>query len=278
MSIEDKIQRAREQLKSGRPRSQDRIEVNLVRIQFELKLLRDLYSDIHLHIQEQENGIPWYQTIWRSLSIPIFGPKESLYDMYQKQSKGFHAVRFELRRVLAQTKTDHQRVEQQYQNLLDEKQKITQRVDCIDLHLIDKREAYGQAKNGQSNEDVDHLCRCVLGLEYDQQNASVALETTERQRRHLHDVCQQYMELNQTYQRIYQQVSTFEAEAHQLRTENSTLVANNNIALSLFGALDTLIAHVGSLQQSYHDSRQASMQYTHLLLQEAESSEQFQEL
>lgn len=278
MSLDEKIRRARERPKSGRPRSRDQIEVNLVRIQSELKLLRDLYGGIQQRIREQENGIPWYQTIWRSLSEPIFGPKESLDDMYRKQSQGFHAVRWELKRVLAQTKTDHQRVEQQYQTLLDERQKIAQRTDCIDLYLIDKREAHDQARNGQNNEDIDRLSRFVLGLEYDRQNASADLETVERQRLHLHDVCQQYMELNQTYQRIYQQVSAFEQEAHQLRTENSTLIINNDIATSLFGALDTLIAHVGSLQQSYQDSRQASMQYTHLLLQETESSEQFQEL
>lgn len=278
MSIEDKVRRARGRQKSGRPRSQDRIEVNLVRIQFELGLLRDLYSDIQKRIREQETGIPWYRTIWRSISDPIFGPKESLDDMYRKQGKGFHAVRWELKGVLAQTKADHQGVEQQYQNLLDEKQKIAKRTDRIDLHLVDTRESHEQARDGQSNEDINRLSRRVLGLEYDQQNASAALETVERQRLHLHDVCQQYLELNQTYQRIYHQVSAFEAEAHQLRTENSALVANNDIATSLFGALDTLIAHVGSLQQAYLDSRQASMHYTQVLLRETESSEQFQEL
>ena len=276
MSIDEKIRRAKERPRVNR--SQAQIGVNLVHIQSELHLLRDLYGDIQLRIREQENEISWYQKIWRSLCEPIVGPRESLDNMYKKQSQGFHTVRFELKSVLAHTKTDHYRVEKQYKTLLDEKQEIAQQIDCIDLQLSDKREVYEKTQRGHGDGDVDLLSRCVLGLDYDHQNATAALEAIERRRLHLHDVCQRYMGLNQTYQRIYHQVSTLELEAQQLRTENSTIVANNDIATSLFGALDTLIAHVGSLQQAYMDSRQTSIQYAQELLQETESSQQFQEL
>ena len=156
---------------------------------------------------------------------------------------------------------------------------MLEKIESVEQLLSEKKDAYKIASEDDLHTlDVDLLERELQCIEYNHQNAHSKLRIIEHQRTYLHDVCHQEIDIVQRYERLLQQVSSFEAKTRRLHYANQTLQLNNELAESMFGSLDILISHVGSIQQTYQDTRNTSLQYTQELDEETENCEQFQEL